>query len=611
MGTIGKVLGGLAALVLLVVAALVAVVHFYVTDERVRALVVPQAEKALGRQVSIGEIKVGLLSGITVHDLRVKEGDGQDDFISAGEFRLSYDLLPLLHKKIVVNEVLLVRPTVTVTRDALGHFNFETLAILEKGKKEGATDAPAGNASSGEAPPVALTVESVRVEQGVLLLRDAKKEIPEARVTSDLRLSLKKASGQGALTFAGDMGVKAELKYGALTPLATMKMEFDQDKLSYTGDLEADGEKVHIDGSVLGYMSEGPEVVCNLGSDKLNLDHLIAMADSLPKAGKGAASTNTQAKRVRKQKKEAIAKSLPPGLIAHGKIEVDQARYQQVVLRQMRVDYDLRQGIFTKKVSVQTAGGGIAANAKVDLNRVEPSYKGDLALTSINLQEIGADFAKGVTNLLSGALSAKLNFQGEGMEAATIKKSLQADGSYSLSQGGVHETPVSRAVAAVTGLSELQNLQFNEMGGKINILKGGKVRLTSSMEAANAGLDTAGEVDLDGNLNFPLTLKLSPELSQKMPQSGALGKFLTNDKGETELHLKVAGNAASPKVSLDTSGMQKQVEKAAENKAMEVLGGMLNSSNSGHAQGTQSGGQKKEPAPEKQAMDMLNGLFGK
>jgi uncharacterized protein involved in outer membrane biogenesis len=68
MGKLGKVLGIIVLLVVVSIAGLIAFVHYYLTEERVKTLIIPQAEAALGRKVAIGDIKIGLLSGITIKD---------------------------------------------------------------------------------------------------------------------------------------------------------------------------------------------------------------------------------------------------------------------------------------------------------------------------------------------------------------------------------------------------------------------------------------------------------------------------------------------------------------------------------------------------------------
>ena len=52
-----------------------------------------------GRKVNLDEINVSLFKGIVAKGLSIKERDGQRDFLKAGEFILSYHLLPILSFK--------------------------------------------------------------------------------------------------------------------------------------------------------------------------------------------------------------------------------------------------------------------------------------------------------------------------------------------------------------------------------------------------------------------------------------------------------------------------------------------------------------------------------
>jgi len=143
MGKFGKVFGILILLVSVTIIGLIAFVHFYLTEERVKELIIPQAEAALGRKVAIGDIKIGLLSGITIQDFLIKEADTETNFISTKAFVLSYELMPLLQKKLVISEIRFDEPAVQIIRDKKGQFNFSTLAILsdkpKKKKEEKAT----------------------------------------------------------------------------------------------------------------------------------------------------------------------------------------------------------------------------------------------------------------------------------------------------------------------------------------------------------------------------------------------------------------------------------------------------------------------------------------
>ncbi len=187
MGKLGKVLGIIVLLVVVSFAGLIAFVHYYLTEERVKALIIPQAEAALGREVAIGDIKIGLLSGITIKDFLIKEADKNNNFVSTKAFVLSYELLPLLQKKLIISEIRFDEPAVQILRDKNGQFNFSTLAFLSEDTAQKKQEKP-GSASA--ALPLALTINQIRFNKARIKIHDQMGEIPAVDATTSARLSV-------------------------------------------------------------------------------------------------------------------------------------------------------------------------------------------------------------------------------------------------------------------------------------------------------------------------------------------------------------------------------------------------------------------------------------
>ncbi|MCF8110654.1 MAG: AsmA family protein [Desulfobacteraceae bacterium] len=115
-----------AVLIVLVVIVMVAA-KLLITPERVKKTVLPVAEKALKRKVSIGDINISLFSGISIGDFRVMMRDEDMTFVSAESLELSYKFWPLLKKQVSIDEVRLKNPEVRVVRNKDGSFNFSDL----------------------------------------------------------------------------------------------------------------------------------------------------------------------------------------------------------------------------------------------------------------------------------------------------------------------------------------------------------------------------------------------------------------------------------------------------------------------------------------------------
>jgi len=241
-------------LALLLIAATIAV-HLYLTDDRIKALVIPPAEEALGRKVEIGGVSVSIFSGIEIRDLSVAEAGEKNVFARIDSFVLKYRLLPLLHKRIEIEQVVLKKPMVRISRDEKGRFNFESLALLtespEKKAKPAANPKPGGKSA---AMPLAVSVDRLAVEGGRIIVADAKGEIPQSEVDFDLGLSL--AASGGSPTFKGEGAIRVRSVYGGVKPTIAIKTDFDQTRARAVCDLDLEGEKLTITATAADYLKK-------------------------------------------------------------------------------------------------------------------------------------------------------------------------------------------------------------------------------------------------------------------------------------------------------------------------------------------------------------------
>jgi len=68
-------------------------------------------------------LNVSLFTGIIAKGLSVKERDGQKDFLKIGRFVLSYRLLPLLKKQLVISKIEIASPSVSIRKEKGGKYN--------------------------------------------------------------------------------------------------------------------------------------------------------------------------------------------------------------------------------------------------------------------------------------------------------------------------------------------------------------------------------------------------------------------------------------------------------------------------------------------------------
>jgi AsmA protein len=195
-----KLLAVIVTLSIVVAVALTVFIKVYITPEKVKELLIPQVEEALGRTVEIGDIRIGILRGIDISGFVLKEADGKTDFFSSEEFVLKYSLLPLLSKKVLINELRIVSPRLRIIRNKEGIYNFESIGRHGHGeRKDKRPSRKKGSAMS-------LLVRSISVRNAMFTFKDEKKELPGVKGSVDITTGLKSGKDK-SLTTDGSIAV--------------------------------------------------------------------------------------------------------------------------------------------------------------------------------------------------------------------------------------------------------------------------------------------------------------------------------------------------------------------------------------------------------------------
>lgn len=161
--------------------------------ERLRTLLRPVLEQRLNRQVALDEVRLTVLwgAGIEVAGLTISDRPAfapSQPFIRLDRFILKLKLLPLLQRQLVVDELVLVRPAVSVIADEQGTYNFSDLS----------QSTPSPPPPSGAPPPLSVRLSAFRVEDGRLSYTDRQTGtvMEVGHLDQTLSLDLDRASNQ-------------------------------------------------------------------------------------------------------------------------------------------------------------------------------------------------------------------------------------------------------------------------------------------------------------------------------------------------------------------------------------------------------------------------------
>jgi len=169
--------GSLVAVVL--VAALV--VPFLVDINRYHDLIESQAEKMLGRDVTLGRMSLRLLPlpGVSVRPVAIaSDRPGDPPLLKAESLSARARLLPLLRGQIAVASLVAARPELNLHRHPDGHFNLPEISPSAPPPSAGAAPAPASQEP-------AFTLSRLRIQKARLRLVD-EAVLPGRTVTTAL-----------------------------------------------------------------------------------------------------------------------------------------------------------------------------------------------------------------------------------------------------------------------------------------------------------------------------------------------------------------------------------------------------------------------------------------
>ena len=246
---VGVVFGALILIALLL--------PLLVNVDRLRPEVQKQASDALGREVTIGELKLAVLSGgVTAKDISISDDPAfsQQPFVTAKSLDVGVDLMPLIFSKALhVNTLTLEEPEIHLVKSAGGKWNFSSVgtksapAATKRGRRKGAEAEPQPEPS---APAAAqdFSIGKLEIENGRVLVSNAS---GKAHTYEDVNVTAKNISPTSIVPFTvtaktpGDGKVKVDGRAGPLnredasqTPLEA-SIEVEHMDLASTGFLDA------------------------------------------------------------------------------------------------------------------------------------------------------------------------------------------------------------------------------------------------------------------------------------------------------------------------------------------------------------------------------------
>lgn len=245
-------------------AAVLAVVIFVLTFDinSYKPRIEAAASEATGMKVRInGKLELALFpnAGISLEDILIQ--NQSSEVASAEKAEVEIKLLPLIRRKVVIQQVGLIAPRFFITKDRRGNFNFETPERKPKGE-----------------PAESFEIEKIFIKDGQFLYRDEKTGGKSEASGCDLEIrNLAVGGGESVYSssFEGDLSCM-EVKSKVLN-ISDVSVVIKAGE----GKFEADPITMQIfggngRGSVKGMMSgESPEYIIDFAITKFRFEEVL------------------------------------------------------------------------------------------------------------------------------------------------------------------------------------------------------------------------------------------------------------------------------------------------------------------------------------------------
>jgi AsmA protein len=502
-----KVAGIVVGILVLLIIGLSIFVKSYLSSDRLKPIILPKAEAVTGRKVLLDDISVSLFKGIVAKGLSIREKDGQRDFVKVGRFVLSYRLLPLLKKQLVISKIEIGSPSISIKKERGGRYNFSDITEnRSKGPKE--PKKPSGHEQQGL--PVSIVADRFYIRDASLTFVDEGKELPDTSVALD-------AEFKGALEKDGtprmDFGlvsfkeIKAKLK--DIEVKVSGKIEMDAKAVRANLQAMIGKDTIELSATAKDYRS-APDIVANLHAKTLDLQRLMGISGE-----KKGQEDRPQPKKKAEPPEGGVAQKLK----ASGQITVDKATYQDYTVKGLRMQYKYAKGEM----------------------RIDP---------------LGLQFSGEGSFTAEGSLNGNLQFATE--DASRIQKSLRGTATAKLGKGAIKQSQIFDAIAFLTGIPSLKNPGFDEGLFDFDV-KDGRVFLNGWIRSSLFRVSPKGVVDFEKRLDIQTEIKLAPSLTGSLKGRFAVLKLLEDEQGWKVIPLKIKGTTEKPSVNLDEEALGKQL----------------------------------------------------
>jgi uncharacterized protein involved in outer membrane biogenesis len=626
--TMKKIVIGLFTVIILLLGGLLTL-PFLVDLASYQDRYKPLIEEALNRKIELQGIRLTIwprlgarVVGFTVMD---DPAFSSNPFAALTSLDVGVKLLPLLSKRVEIEDITLREPLITVIKNKDGLTNLSTLG--PRTTSPSAPEKPDAQQGDPLQALALLAVDRLSIDGGTLTYRDLSAEAKPPYQIEDLTVRLTSVHlGEtptvhlNATVLPYKVPVTLDGRFGPLTQALEIQ---GYDFLVGIGKIA-----IEVKGALLGGKLNATVSAPSIHSTDLPVAlpltkpvevrdlHLVAHAPYPLKQGVQAMELADVTDLSLKIQTGGSALDLKGSMLGgHAKVvmaspsinmtdlPVDTGLKKPVELKNFEFNADLKgQDARLSNLSFQLFNGDAKAQGGMSLGSSSPPFNGQVRIHDLQVKPALEALNPDSKFSMSGTAAADIAVAGRGFSMPDLTKALEGPGHVEVKEGkleGVNLTGEALALLKVAGVSldEAKATAFSTLETDF-MIKQGIVRIQRLLADSHDFQATGnGTVGFDRALNLAVNLNLTQGLSQKLAGSSAVAKVALKE-GRLRLPLLITGTVQNPSYALDTKAFTGKLQEHVQEKAKGAIEGLL--------QGT-----TKPSDLKKEGEDLLKGLLGR
>jgi len=587
----------------------------------------PLIEEALNRKIELQGIRLTIWPRVGARVIGFKVMDdpafSSDPFASLSSLDVGVKLLPLLSKRVEIEEIALREPLITVIKNKDGITNFSTLG--PRTTAQSTPEKPEPRQGDPLQALALLAVDRLSIDGGTLTYRDLSAAAKSEYQIQDLGLLLTSIHlGETPTVHLNATVAPYKLAVtldGTFGPLA-QSLEIQ----AYEFLIGVGKSAIEVKGALLGGKLNADLSAPSIRSTDLPIAlplikpveikdlHVVAHAPYPLRQRVSAMEVADVTELSLKMTMGGSALDLKGTMLGgHAKViiaspsvntadlPVDTGLKKPVELKNLDVNADLKgQDVRLSNLSFQLFNGDAKAQGAMSLASSSPPFNGQVRIHGLQLKPALEALTPNSKFSMSGTAAADIAVAGRGFSTADLTTALEGPGHVEVKDGkleGVNLTGEALALLKVAGVSldQAKATAFSTLETDFMIKQGIVIVQRLFADSHDFQATGNGTVGFDQTLNLAVNLNLTQALSQKLAGSSSVAKVALKD-GRLRLPLIITGTVQNPSYALDAKAFTGKLQEHVQEKAKGAIEGLL--------QGTTTPSDLK-----KEGEDLLKGLL--